>query len=320
MNKFNEILKLLNIKTVNYNFFSFNNKIILSKDENYNNFKVIFSRKFIKFNDRNNVTEMSNVIKNFIIVMNNNCKNFNLNKFLENFAKTYFDINKIGKNNVCEGNLIITPKKVIYEINDFSVSYHELFHLASLNKKFQTGGFSNFSNFGVGIDEGFTQYMAEKHFNENVGKAYHLLIIIVEFLEKIIGKDELEKIYFNSPIAINRLIDELCEYEKYENVLNFIRNTDKLTNYNLYYITKEEIEQIKIFSDDICNFLFSCLKNKINIIIEDENILNKFELIENLILGIAPKSININDDVIELFSIEKINQLFNYTSNNIRKK
>ena len=70
MNKFIEALKLITFKSFNGMFFRNKNKIVLDKNNNYDDSTVKFSNKFINSKTSNNIKTMSEKIKNFLIVIN----------------------------------------------------------------------------------------------------------------------------------------------------------------------------------------------------------------------------------------------------------
>ena len=85
MKNFLEVLKLIKFKIFNGMFFRRENKISLYKNNDYNNIKMKFSSCFIKAKESNHIETLTEKIKNFIIIMKRDCKNFNENMLLENF-------------------------------------------------------------------------------------------------------------------------------------------------------------------------------------------------------------------------------------------
>ena len=59
-----------------------------------NNIVITFSDVAIKDINRENIELLSEKIKNFLIILEKNCKNFNSKLFIKNFQKTVFNINK----------------------------------------------------------------------------------------------------------------------------------------------------------------------------------------------------------------------------------
>ena len=140
---------------------------------------------------------MSNIIKNFISIMNSNCINFTSDKLINNFKNTLFDIRKIDEEEKQNGEVSYDGKRITFIINTFNVSYHELFHLSTLDYNHSSTGFRiiyTYDDVGVGINEGFTQLLAEIYFSENIGKAYVIEGMFVSILEKIVEKDEMESV------------------------------------------------------------------------------------------------------------------------------
>lgn len=130
------------------------------------------------------------------------------------------------------------------KIKYFTISsiYHELFHMASsfFNKENKLGytGFSQtyyklkITNIGVGINEGYTELLAHRYFGEKhkMPKSYKFEVGIVEELEKIIGQEEMKKLYLNANLT--GLIENLKQYASEEEILNFITGVDLVHNHS----------------------------------------------------------------------------------------
>ena len=297
----------MNKKIINKSFFNRKNKIILETS------KVVFSNKLIKFNTNNDIKKIEEQIKNFLFIMNNNCKNFDSALFLNNFQKTFFNLLEINEKNKGNGNVSSDKKGIKFKINSFNITNHELLHLATL--KGNGCGFKiayEEGKIGEGINEGCTQFLTERYFNENVGKAYFFEVEFVRILEKIIGKDNLEKNYFN--LSLQGLVSELEKYEKQCNAYQFIRNLDLINEYDFNNLSKNQINELQDICTKICEFLYSCIINKINIIkTSDKSNSLKNDEINNLIDSIPTNFYGIN-----FFDEEKINQI--KESLNIKKR
>lgn len=334
MNKFIETLKMILFKTFNGMFFRNKNKIVLDKNNNYNGLTIKFSNKFINSKTSNNIKIMSEKIKNFLIVMTRDCKNFKTDLLLNNFKKTLFDISSVDQENneFYEGkvtSLVKNQSEVInttYKINTFLSSNHELLHLSTLN--LLISGFENASSdppLGKGLDEGYTQLLAERYFNENKGEAYFFLVYFCKVLERIVGQDEMEKYYFNT--SLPALIDDLKQYSDEENIINFVKDMDLLKKNDLQLDnpTLEEINQFQSAVDNISKFLLVCFKNKIDIILENDLEYDIEDYIDYLftdifVIEIPVKfvnSTNIKEYTVKLFQEEDIDILFDYVDNQI---
>lgn len=184
MNIFLEVLKEIKFIIVNFAFLDRKNKIKLSKDNDYNNFKIKFSPFFITASNHKDIKEFTDKIKNFLIVMELDCKNFDSTIFLNNFKNTFFNIENMNRNLKLgiNGSVSVSDKINYFNIDTLKVVYHELLHLASgkNNKTYEL--FQPFN-------EGYTQLLSESYFKENVGKAYVFETRILKIIETILGKD-----------------------------------------------------------------------------------------------------------------------------------
>jgi hypothetical protein len=80
---------------------------------------------------------------------------------------------------------------------------------------------------GIGLDEGYTELLTARLFNEGKVSYYYLLSEIVEMLENVVGP-EMKKLYFKANLL--GLINELKKYSSEDEIANFIYNTDILYN------------------------------------------------------------------------------------------
>ena len=93
------------------------------------------------------------------------------------------------------------------------------------NKK----GKRKFETYGLALNEGYTQYLNIKLFDTNDERSkqiYENEQIIAKGLEEIVGEDKLKSLYFRGDL--NGLVNELCKYNKKEDVYKFITLTDIL--------------------------------------------------------------------------------------------
>lgn len=88
--KFNDLFKNITIKTIHRIALSNPNKIVLDKGNDYTNMRVEFSPYLVKAIKDKHVELLSQKIKQFFIIMESKCKNFDSTIFLENFKKTFF--------------------------------------------------------------------------------------------------------------------------------------------------------------------------------------------------------------------------------------
>ena len=146
------------------------------------------------------------------------------------------------------------------KINYCTISsiYHELFHMASsvFNNENKLGytGFSQTYytsgsklegiNIGDGINEGYTQLLALRYFGDKhkISKTYKFEVGIVEKLEKIVGQDEMKRLYLNANLM--GLIENLKQYANEEDVLNFINGVDLVSNHSsdLFLLSNDKMK------------------------------------------------------------------------------
>lgn len=328
MNKLFEMLNIIKFKKINIIFFNKNNKIILDKNNNFHNIKIKFHKNSIKVENTKDINTMASTIKNFLIVMNNECKNFNFDLLLENFKKTDFYIRNDKDISTIKGNVKSTDSGFLFSMDGFSTSYHELFHLSTMHESKGIGFHTvmpSLEELGESLNEGYTQLLAERYFNENEGLTYFLQVIFVRILEKIVEKDNMEKYYFT--VSLQSLINNLNKYETNENIIKFIRNLDVLLEQDITKMlnpTKEQIDYFQTIITQLCEFLMSCLKNKIDIILSDNNILDKKNNINSILedgfvtgIKIGFDKGEINECYLKMFDEDKYNNLIEYASNKI---
>ena len=142
---------------------------------------------------------------------------------------------------------------------------HELLHAASTRIDSKTGiiysGLSQMiinekdpkknEAYGVGINEGVTQYFANKFFNKNhefiaAYRVYEEEQAIAKALEKIVGEETLRHLYFTADLK--GLVDILEKYASREDIYKFINYTDVLLFYSRDKKLKfEELDKVKEF-------------------------------------------------------------------------
>ena len=309
----------------NSSFFNRKNKIIIKKDNNYDTAVIKFSDKLIITKNENDREIMRDKIKNFLKVMNEECESFDNTKLLKNFKKTLFDLSLVENRSDFNGNVSFNylDKNITFTIDNFDTVYHELMHLSTIDKNNDLTGFkqSYWRNFrGRGLNEGYTQLLTERYFNENIGLSYNILVFFLNILENIIGKNNMEKYYFN--VSLNLLINELEKYEEKENILNFIDDFDLLLNHDITTTENPQKEQVIYFQnivDGICDFLLSCLQKKIENLLYCELDSNKIKELNNLCSINLPEQIKIFYTSmvipIKLFNKDKINEINNLINN-----
>ena len=208
--------------------------------------------------------DLKTTIIYFISVMGANCKYFNLDKFLEKIQHTEF--NKIDDNGY--GEFFPDTNKIIY--SDTTSLIHELLHLSS---SFETDlcGFMAYDEdeeqCGMGLNEGYTEYILSKYFYENKDSPYGLETICAQLIEKIIGEDTMEKLYFEG--NLKGLIQVLSKYTTEKEIKCFIEALDILEILNISDLedlkTKNNYIACKVSIEFIFDYLKHAYVNKLSI-------------------------------------------------------
>lgn len=119
---------------------------------------------------------------------------------------------------------------------------HELLHVSSTyyDKESETvySGFyqcffkkdkKKSESYGLGINEGYTQYLTNKYFNNSTSlslSTYKEEQIIAKGLERIIGEQKIQSMYFRADL--HSLVSELEKYATKDEIYKFINLTDLL--------------------------------------------------------------------------------------------
>ena len=143
--------------------------------------------------------------------------------------------------------------------------FHELLHASStrvdLDNNVIYSGFSQMhihkedprknEVYGIGINEGVTQYLANKLFDPDhqlisAYSVYQEEQAIAKALEKIIGEEKLRSLYFRADLQ--GLVTELEQYATREEIYKFINYTDVLFYYSQDKKLKlKELDEVKNF-------------------------------------------------------------------------
>ena len=153
----------------------------------------------------------------------------NFNKFL--FIKSC----TTGRYNGYDNKILIRREDNFYSI------YHELLHCASrrvINEEMNVG-FHKFtveektgqitSNIGKSLNEGYTTLLEKRYFGsiEHTQKrGYVKEEFISSMLEQIVGKEEMEKLYFNADL--DGLIECLKQFSREKDIYLFLEYFDKI--------------------------------------------------------------------------------------------
>ena len=140
-------------------------------------------------------------------------------------------INKLSRT---VGTYNAIRNKISIEKDYIKISiFHELLHLASSRyvDGWLYGGFEQISSdnsfaIGRGLDEGYTQLLAERYFGyiEGVKGSYPYLVRVARILEDIVGADKMTSLYLRADLP--GLINELKEYASEDEISKFLSALD----------------------------------------------------------------------------------------------
>ena len=155
--------------------------------------------------------------------------------------------------------LMVNPNET-YEETIRNLLPHELFHLATAingQDTFYCGFRQTTSKYdvGEGINEGYTELLARRHFLIEE-KNYSKLVVIVSLIEEIVGSEEMEYDYFHANLP--GLIKRLAFYSNPEMAKDFILDID-------FYNAFDKKETF----DNIIVFILNAYRNKL---LKDESI------------------------------------------------
>lgn len=187
--------------------------------------------------------EASKCLNEFIEVMKNNpyADIGNFCKLCTPFSITYFSGQpKRNKHYIYAFynvfNNTISIDKTVVRKNIFHELMHRLtlrkwedyiscgFHLYKLD---HVDGKSIVYSIGEGINEAYTHFLTLKYFSHlGAGSAYPLIIDLAIFLEKVLGKEIMERCFFNADLG--SLIKEIAKYSSLQEAVNFIKYFDIL--------------------------------------------------------------------------------------------
>lgn len=171
-------------------------------------------------------------IQNFINVIKKELPFIDLTNFDRNIKELKINEIKLSNNVLGQFNI----KKIIIYLsqNDkYGSITHELFHLAS---SLYSGGIE-FSGFyqkhndfriGIGLNEAYTQVLDDRYFAVNE-HSYPMLKPAVRAIEKIIGREEMTKMYFEADLY--GLIKSLSNYCTENEIYIMLKDMDEIDKY-----------------------------------------------------------------------------------------
>lgn len=197
--------------------------------------------------------EVAKPMYKFISLMMKNIDRENRVICLNNINKLFVDVGRIRKYNAAKLKGCYKVYQNTIELQDNftdNTIYHELFHMSSSiytdDYKECFSGFMHMVKcgeeyfYGEGIDEGYTEYLVKKYFNNNEPtECYYCESIYAELIEKLIGEKKMENLYFTA--NHKGLIDELCKYALSSEVFMFYHNMDFLVHESDYLVNKNNI-------------------------------------------------------------------------------
>lgn len=240
----------------------------------------------------------------------------NLNRldvYSNRFERFHFNGSRLvvtaGKYNVKGNYIIINGKK------NRTVIYHELFHLASSVYSDNLGytGFCQYtsdSSFGAGINEGYTELLAERYFDKQLKGAYLLEIQFAYLVEKIVGTERMSSLYLRADL--NGLISELAKYSSEEEAINFISNIDFLSFSTISSIGDYEKNEFLNIFREVNEFLYKAYITKAKKRFENgEFDLDGFWHQACVFAFMLQSSIKIKNKEYEVVDIENLLDIFN---------
>lgn len=258
------------------------NKLVLDKENSFKNIVIKINRRKIN-SSREDEKNFKSAVEDYLNTLNEKCKNFNPTLLIENFKKTNFDINmplskakflnEKEKNITYAGGMVAYHKDYISYYALLKSIYHELMHSSSSKMEGKTylSGLSirgGNVEYGVGINEAYTQYLTERYFKDKCNKAYRVETSIIKPLEVIVGRDDLEKCYFNADLKT--VLNKLGKYSTEKEINSFVENFDELLKLDYSNINDNDNDKLTIKNlriqeliNKICLFYLNTLKNKI---------------------------------------------------------
>lgn len=237
---------MFNINVVTKYLKKYKNNYTLKKDNTYSklskssqisfdkNIKQIFDKKFneyintfISFIETNPNIDLKLFYNNLKTLIIKEKRSFNNLFFIKSSDKAFYDSHK--------------NKILIQREDNFFAIYHELLHCASrkiTNTQINTGFYkfvidekNKKTSFKMGkaLTEGYTTLLEKRYFDsiKHTQKySYDIETFIAETIEKIVGRDEMEKLYFNADF--DGLIENLKQFSNEEDIYLFLKYFDKI--------------------------------------------------------------------------------------------
>lgn len=254
-----------------------NEILTLDKNINYINEKPIVKPDSCLVKTKSNQT-----FNDFCIYIMETYNVKDLNIFYRNMSNLKIiymkDFNKYNKDKCCEkmGHYIINKNKIeVLKNVKKGVLIHELHHSMSsyYSSKAVYSGFHQFNiqnniDIGVGLNEGYTEYLTEQYCQKNsipnIKNIYTIPKKYAMIIESIIGQNKMVEFYLTGDLK--GLINELSSYESAENTITFLLDLDKL---HKDFLTQKATREMLVKDLTKCNNYIDKITNnykKANII------------------------------------------------------
>lgn len=287
----------------NLNVFKLIDKSIIIKKNKYNNKKI----KLFKKIDETKIDEIyKGYIKEFIEILIVNNANFDYNLFEKNINTLVIDF--FENSSIYRGHYVVKDNKILLnlELDDKEqkkVFFHELLHMLG-TKYYKDNVYTGFkkNNLFTGINEGYTQLLTKRYFNDN-NNGYIIEENIASIIEMIIGTNKMEYLYSNA--KYDKLIIELDKYNNnLEDTFNLILDIDKIYNNHLCILLDDD----NIYIDHIVKSLKKILLKLMDIF------LNKIKIDDvnyNYFLDKLSRYIIINGEKFQVLTDEEFDMYRN---------
>ena len=184
-------------------------------------------------------------------------------------------------------------------------THHEFFHMASTFyfKKgklafcgFQQINYLKEETIGQGLNEGYTELLTDRFFNEQIiGRtfSYDVCTFFAEKLEQIVEKDRMEKFYINADLF--GLCKYLTNFDDLENILKFLLTLDYLVQHASYFNRKKYEKDFELIECYLAKWFINKKKQEL-----DKNIIDKntFDIeIKNYINTLGGKDLLVDNFV-----------------------
>lgn len=135
---------------------------------------------------------------------------------------------------------------------------HEFFHMCSTNydSTYVSSGFSidlHEKSIGNGINEGYTDLLTARYFDEDISDSYFIESKFAANLEKIIGRETMEKLYMKGDFI--GFIKSLTQFYTIDEIEQFLLEFDVVSLYIDEYLSKEGENKLNLLIENCICFL-----------------------------------------------------------------